>query len=181
MLGGEFKIHNYIPAGLLHGVYFNERLHWFWRSTSSGDEVFREVALPTSFDNCKLGPLVLGSCLCLVVSPFEGDAIEVRMMKKYGVRESWTKFMMAKHWMGLEDVLYLAAEEEFVLRTCEMIEEVNGVGIIDESSLEKLVVYNPKKETLWDMVVCGIPTDNYIETLISPNHGGRIWRHCEAS
>ncbi|KAI8557125.1 hypothetical protein RHMOL_Rhmol05G0311000 [Rhododendron molle] len=36
------------------------------------------------------------------------------------------------------------------------------------------------------MVVCGIPTKytvggNYIETLVSPNHGGQIWRQYEAS
>ncbi|XP_058214660.1 F-box/kelch-repeat protein At3g06240-like isoform X2 [Rhododendron vialii] len=185
----------YDPVGHGHGVCFNERIHWLCRRTNGSivvvafdlwDEIFREVHLPTlftSYDIYTLGfdfKVVARSCLCLVVSPYKGGQIDVWMMMKYGVSESWTKFTIA-HGMSLEDVLYLAAEEEFVLR---MVEKVSGAMI--QPGREKLIVYNPKNETLRDKVVCGIPTEytvggNYIETLVSPNHGGRIWRHCEAS
>ncbi|KAG5550660.1 hypothetical protein RHGRI_015567 [Rhododendron griersonianum] len=170
----------YKPVEHLYGVCFNERLHWLCRRTNASqvvvafdlwDEIFTEVHLPTSLTSTeyyRFGydlKMVSGSCLCLVVPPYKGGGIDVWMMMKYGVRESWTKFTIA-HRMFLEDVLYLAAEEEFVLR---MIEEVR------QPSREKLIVYNPKNETLRDMVVCGIPTEyivggNYIETLVSPNH-----------
>ncbi|XP_058214662.1 F-box/kelch-repeat protein At3g06240-like [Rhododendron vialii] len=186
----------YNPEEHFHGVCFNERLHWLCSTTHDSpkvfvafnlwDENFREVHLPTLFTSSNKYRrgyrfrVVLGSCLCLVVSPYKGVEIDVWKMMKYGVRESWTKFTIANHGMPLGDVLYLTAKEEFVLR---IIEEVNGVRISDESGL---LVYNLKNETLRDMVVCGIPTKytfggNYIETLVSPNHGGRIWRHYEAS
>ncbi|KAG5550655.1 hypothetical protein RHGRI_015566 [Rhododendron griersonianum] len=197
----KFQDLRYNPMEHIHGVCFNERLHWLCQRTNGSkvvvafdlsDEIFREVHLPASFDNYLPASfnnyygcwhhfrVVLASCLCLVVSRYEGSEIDVWMMMKYGVRESWTKFTIANHGMPLGDVLYLAAEEEFVLR---MIEDI---GVRIQPVREKLVVYNPKNKTLRDMVVCGIPTKytvggNYIETLVSPNHGGRIWRHYEAS
>ncbi|KAI8567206.1 hypothetical protein RHMOL_Rhmol02G0102700 [Rhododendron molle] len=64
--------------------------------------------------------------------------------------------------MSLGNVLHLSAEGEFAL------------GTYGEIDCTKLVAYNPKKETLTDLVVGGIPIeftdgDNYIETLVSPN------------
>lgn len=73
-----------------------------------------------------------------------------------------------------------------MFRTDERIVDWGGYRIVDQTGGERLVVYNPKKGTLKDMVVCGIQTDykvldSYIETLVSPNHGGHIRRQCKAS
>lgn len=151
------------------------------------DEIFREVKLPSSHDNywlhhCHM--VVLVGCLCVVFSLFNG--IDVWVMK-YGVRESWTKFTIAFHGMSKVDVLCLLAEDDFVL-TDAMVEDGNGERLLDESigrlrdesGRRKLVVYSLKKETPRELVVCEIPTHytvwgNYIETLISPDHGGPVF------
>ncbi|XP_058202732.1 F-box protein CPR1-like [Rhododendron vialii] len=175
----------------LLGFLFNERLHWLSEKTGDLDgsmvvaafnfpnENFTEVHLPDTFDTIYEVEyhhmVILGGCLCLVTWPRFGDEMEVWMMTKYAVRESWIKFTILNHSrMSLGNVLHLSAEGEFVLRR---------YGEIDGT---KLVAYNLKKETLTDLVVGGIPIrfnhgDNYIETLVSPNHGGRIRRQCEAS
>ncbi|XP_058203085.1 F-box/kelch-repeat protein At3g06240-like [Rhododendron vialii] len=172
---------HYVLLEFQLGVYINERL-------PSPYEVFKEVWLPTSFNDYRFEYhliAVLWGCLSLVVWPFSHEEIEVRMMKKYGVKESWTKFPIANHGMPIENVWYWPAKDKFMLIIDGMIENDNVEMMLDESDGDKLVSYNVEKETLRDMVVCGISTkygvgDDYIETLVSLN-GGRIRRQCEAS
>lgn len=97
------------------------------------DEVFKEVWLPTSFNDYNFEYhliAVLGGCLSLVVWPFSHDGIEVWMMKKYEVRELWTKFPIANHGMPIENAWYLPAEDEFMLIIDGMIENDNGEMIM---------------------------------------------------
>lgn len=188
---------HYIPVDShAPGVHFNERVHWLCRRTGGSrgcvvvafnlsDEVFREMQWPAFVDDHEfLLPqmAVLGGCLSLIAcqsSEQVNEQVEVWVMKTYGARESWTKFTIANHGMSIVDVVYLSAKEEFVFQT-------NAGQILDERHEHKLVVYNLRKETLRDMVVSGIPTQflvvgKYIETLVSPNHGGWIRRQREAS
>ncbi|KAI8567980.1 hypothetical protein RHMOL_Rhmol02G0163700 [Rhododendron molle] len=89
--------------------------------------------------------------------------------------------------MSKVDLLCLSAEDDFVL-TDAMVEDGEGERLLeesigrlrDESGKGKLVVYCVKKETLGELVVCGIPTHytvwgNYIETLVSSDHGGPMF------
>ncbi|XP_058198448.1 F-box/kelch-repeat protein At3g06240-like [Rhododendron vialii] len=180
---------HYKPVQPFHGVLFNERLHWLTSRTgyldgsmviaafNLSDEIFKDVHLPVTFHNSefKFGDyhmVVLGGCLCLVIWPTVRDKIAVWMMKKYGVQESWIKYTIATHGMSLGNVLYFSSEDEFVLRAY--------------GNCVKLVVYSLKKEALRDIVVGGLPTEfidvgNYIETLVSPNHGRLIRRQCKTS
>lgn len=117
--------------------------------------------------------VVLGGCLSLVVRQ-PSQLVDVWMMKKYRVRESWTKFTIADPRINILDFSYLSAEEEFVSEIYGMILDVHEEYMLDESNREKLVVYNPRKETLRTMVVSGLPTHytvrhKYIETLVSPS------------
>ncbi|XP_058198388.1 F-box/kelch-repeat protein At3g06240-like [Rhododendron vialii] len=173
---------HYHPLGNPSGVHFNERLHWLCRRTGGSDgskvivafdlsdEIFKEVQLPTSFSDYEIfyhHMAVLGGCLCVIVCPLSYRN-EVWMMKEYGVRESWTKFMINPR-MVLVDLLCLLAEDEFLMKTRGKEPDV--------LFQDKLVVYNLKKKTLRDMVVPDIQlkcqngvTYGYVESLVSPNH-----------
>lgn len=161
-------------------VYCSGRLHWLcWRADSFlmvafdwVDEVLMEVPLPAlliySNQLMDLDVVVIGGCLCLVYEQ-GGDPGEVWIMKEYGIRASWTKILVYNHDMH---VLGLLAEDEFLL-----------IGnMVPTGKEDKLVVYNPKKGTQRDVVVCGIPAlfspwGTYVESLDSPNqcsHGGGI-------
>lgn len=170
---------HYVLDGTSSGINCNGRLHWLcWRAGSHlmaafdwADEIFREVPLPASFVHCDqlvyLDVVIIEDCLCLAYKQ-GSDPVEVWMMKEYGVRASWTKNLIDTHDMCLQGLL---AEDEFLL-----------MGNVIQTYEDKLIVYNPKKETLRDIVVHGIPAafltwGTYVESLVSPNqcsHGGGI-------
>ncbi|XP_058202751.1 F-box/kelch-repeat protein At3g06240-like [Rhododendron vialii] len=150
--------------GCLHGIC--------WRDGCNGivafdlsDEVVREVPQPPWY--CGIGSeissywvAVLGGCLCLV----DKRAPEFWKMKEYGVRESWTEFKI-RSGLFKAHLLCLLADDEFLLRTTP------GRG------LKQWVVYNQQKNTARNIMVCGIPDQfsfqgTYVESLISPHHGG---------
>ncbi|XP_058198396.1 F-box/kelch-repeat protein At3g06240-like isoform X1 [Rhododendron vialii] len=178
---------HYHPLRCPSGVYFNERLHWLCKRSGGSegslvivafdlsDEIFWKVQLPTLFSYSKIlyhHMAVLGGCLCVIVC-LPSFFNEVWMMKEYGVRESWTKFTINTK-MLLVDFLCFLAEDEILLKTEGYVRE--------EVNQDKLVVYNLKKKTLRDMVVHGIPLNceygcTYVESLVSPNHGGGIGRN----
>ncbi|XP_058202753.1 F-box/kelch-repeat protein At3g06240-like [Rhododendron vialii] len=155
--------------GCLHGIC--------WRDGCNGivafdlsDEVVREVPQPAWY--CGFGSeiasywvAVLGGCLCLV----DNRAPEFWKMKEYGVRESWTEFKKIRSGLFKAWLVCLLAEDEFLLKT------TLGRG------LKQWVVYNSQKDTVRNMVVWGMPDEfsfqgNYVESLISPHHGGGIGR-----
>ncbi|KAI8567027.1 hypothetical protein RHMOL_Rhmol02G0089700 [Rhododendron molle] len=174
------------------GVYLNDRLHWLCRYNDMNgiafdlsDQVFREIQLPDYELECAR-LVVLRGCLCLVCFLDNDEGAEVWMMNKYGVTESWTKFRIATPVMYIHRVLYLSAQDEFVLSVLIRITGEDGEIVGDESNENQLVLYNLKKETARVMIVPGIPSGfafvgNSVETLLSPNHGGQIMRQCEAS
>ncbi|XP_058198440.1 F-box/kelch-repeat protein At3g06240-like [Rhododendron vialii] len=151
--------------GCLHGICWRDSCHRIVAFDLS-DEVVREVPQPPWY--CGIGSeiasywvAVLGGCLCLV----DKRAPEFWKMKEYGVRESWTEFKI-RSGLFKAHLLCLLADDEFLLRTTP------GRG------LKQWVVYNQQKNTVRNMVVCGIPDqfsfqDTYVESLISPHHGGQ--------
>ncbi|XP_058198359.1 F-box/kelch-repeat protein At3g06240-like [Rhododendron vialii] len=169
--------HNYVLQGTSCGVFVNGRLHFLCRRNESyvivafdlSEESFKELQLPALFGTD--GSLyyyraaVLGGCLCLVDQRYRKT--EFWMMKEYEVRESWLKFTIGMPELYTVDLLCMLAEDEFLLKNWFRI--------------QKLVVYSSKKETLRDMVVRGFPAkfrfgSTYVESLVSPNHGGGIGR-----
>ncbi|XP_058202744.1 F-box/kelch-repeat protein At3g06240-like [Rhododendron vialii] len=168
--------HDYVLQKTSCGVFVNGRLHFVCRRNEScvivafdlSEESFRELQLPVLFganDSLYYRLAVLGGCLCLVDE--RSRKTEFWMMKDYGVRESWLKFTIGMPEMSTVDLLCMLAEDEFLLKNW--------------FCTEKLVVYSLKKETLRDMVVRGFPTkfrfgSTYVESLVSPNHGGGIER-----
>lgn len=166
------------------GVLFNGCLHWLgWRAGSFAivainlpDEIFKEVPLPGALNACTIGYsyelVVLGDCLCLVSRPLSYQ-FRVWMMKEYGVRESWNKITIERPERPRLILLGLLAEDELLFKSNEVI--------LDGDKTKKLVVYNPKKRTMRDIVVCGIPSEfafrgTYVESLVSPHHRGGIGR-----
>ncbi|KAG5561082.1 hypothetical protein RHGRI_004185 [Rhododendron griersonianum] len=182
----------YTPVGCRR-VCFNERLHWLCRRTvgldyskivvafNLADEIFREVQMPASYDHDEFthhDMVVLEGCLSLLVWSQAGR-IDVWMMMEYGLRESWTKFLIVNLGSGrsIVDVLCLSMQDELVLRLWEERFRVIRGSVEDDG--ERLILYNLIKGTQREVVVPGILTeyvvgDHYIETLVSPNHGGRI-------
>ncbi|XP_058214360.1 uncharacterized protein LOC131325898 [Rhododendron vialii] len=85
-------------------------------------EILREIKLPASFDKYRyFGEFtdhqmaVIGGSFSLLLWPSHDYGVEVWMMKKYGVRDSWTKFTISNPWSGIFYVSYLSAEDKFVL------------------------------------------------------------------
>ncbi|KAI8567241.1 hypothetical protein RHMOL_Rhmol02G0105700 [Rhododendron molle] len=128
------------------------------------DEIFKEVQLPTSLSNYEIlyhHMVVLRGCLCVIVCPLSYRN-EVWMIKEYWVSESWTKSTINPR-MVLVNLLKIRGE------------------VLELVYQDKLVVYNPKKKTLRDLVVPGILPKcqhgvTYVKSLVSPNHGGGIGR-----
>ncbi|KAI8535747.1 hypothetical protein RHMOL_Rhmol10G0197800 [Rhododendron molle] len=175
--GGWIQDTDFFLFGNTGRVFVNGCLHGIcWRDGSNviiafnlSDEVAREVPQPAWY--CGIGSkigsyrvAVLGGCLCLV----HKQANDFWKMKEYGVRESWTEFKIRSRLFNPR-LLCLLAEDEILLNTTPV------------KGLNQLVVYNLQKDTVRDMVVCGIPDEfsfgeTYVESLISPYHGGGIGR-----
>ncbi|XP_058198130.1 F-box/kelch-repeat protein At3g06240-like [Rhododendron vialii] len=164
---------HYLLVGSSRGVFFDGCLHCLCLRSGSivivafnlSDEIFREVPLPASLEilNCHVG--VVGGCLCLV-DRRTCNQTEVWIMEEYGVGQSWTKFTIEYLTPSLR-LLCKVAEDKVLFS--------NNRG----RHGQKLVVYDPIKETLRDMVVAGIPSEftfgrTYVESLVSPILGGGI-------
>ncbi|XP_059635885.1 F-box/kelch-repeat protein At3g06240-like [Cornus florida] len=92
----------FIVADSISGVFLNGNLHWFncdrtkMASFSLADQSFNTVPLPddnilaSPFESCVIG--VVKGCLC-ILSRY-GSAAKFWVMKEYGIRESWTKFVV---------------------------------------------------------------------------------------
>ncbi|KAL3508092.1 hypothetical protein ACH5RR_033474 [Cinchona calisaya] len=88
------------------------------------------------------------------------DHIEIRVMKEYGVLESWTKFIVS-----------MPGNVDLFSPICQLGDE--EVAFLEDDT--KLVLYNLKEETSRDMVVpgmmnmyyCGIMT--FSGSLVSPS------------
>ncbi|KAK4425837.1 putative F-box protein [Sesamum alatum] len=159
------------PVELSHGAFVNGAIHWLASSREPGyqsviaafnlaDEVFVEIPVPRGVDvrDFAFSKLVaLGGCLCIIDD--QGNSpTNVRIMKEYGLDDSWTKFSIhADYEWDMAKPLCLIGDEDVVLVT-------EG---------ETLVVYNRTLETLRDMVVDGGPGMaiigcTFVESLVSP-------------
>ncbi|XP_058198416.1 F-box/kelch-repeat protein At3g06240-like [Rhododendron vialii] len=147
--------------GCLHGICWRDGSHVIVAFDLS-NEVVREVPQPALYigsDVTLYSVAVLGGCLCLV----HKHASEFWKMEEYGVRESWTKFKIRSR------SLFLLGEDEFLVNTTP------------GRRPKQLVVYNSREDTMRNMEVCGIQEvfffeGTYVESLISPHHGGGIGR-----
>lgn len=119
---------------------------------SLADEKFRTVPSPGCIGDelC-----VLGGCLCVLVQ--QTHRVDVWVMKKYGVRDSWTKFTVTYHdsfqpWRPLS---------------------LSSTGqILFDTEQSQLVVFNPWEEKCKELVVQGCPKwvegGTYVASLVSP-------------
>ena len=121
------------------------------------EEKVREVEPPSSIEGDKFASnqlVVLGGCLCM----FGKSVIGIRVMKEYGVKESWTTFSIDDCRIVDIKPLFMLGKEKIVLK-----------------DNEKLVVYNLKEGTCEDIVVPSIQHDflaetSFVESLVSVSY-----------
>ncbi|KAG5632015.1 hypothetical protein H5410_003732 [Solanum commersonii] len=163
---GAISIHSF-------GVFLNGALHWlagkYYCSPSVivvvnlTDEKFFEVPIPTITTTSLLrfyGIVALKGCLCVLGSRINENEIDVRMMKNYGVVESWTKFSVVKNTSPF----------------CPMCLMSDDDIILAAPRKAKLIIYNKKKEQQREMNVDGktskfIRTRTFMESFVSPMIG----------
>ncbi|KAI8567216.1 hypothetical protein RHMOL_Rhmol02G0103600 [Rhododendron molle] len=170
-----------VPTSFLcGGVFLNGCLHWLcWRNGSYvigafnlSDQIFREMPMPASLcGGCGILRYfveVVGGCLCLI-ERLPSYKSEVWKMEEYGVGESWTNL-----------TIDLPTGTPSLCLLCQLAED-KLLFANSRRHGKNLVVYDPKKETLRDTVVAGIPSEftfrhAYVESLVSPILGGGIGR-----
>ncbi|XP_059632602.1 F-box/kelch-repeat protein At3g06240-like [Cornus florida] len=168
----------YHGLAVASGTLLNGALHWLLLDTiwmeplaivafDLIDEKFREIPLPdfsTSAFKSELSRVkLLGGCLCILPLPHTGH--EFLIMKKYGVKQSWTKVEIKAPYHRFMEPLALFYNDEALL-------------LID---FVELVLYNTREGTCRNFVLQGMPDTNtktfvvkaaYMESLVSPIMGG---------
>ncbi|XP_015162311.1 F-box/kelch-repeat protein At3g06240-like [Solanum tuberosum] len=165
---GTIPIHHF-------GVFLNGALHWlagkYYCSPSVivvvnlTDEKFFEVPIPIITTTSLLrfyGIVALKGCLCVFGNRINENEIDVRMMKEYGVVESWTKFSVVKNTFRFcPTPVCLMSDDDIILAA---------------PGKAKLIIYNKKKEQQREMNVDGktsncIRIRTFMESRISPMIG----------
>ncbi|KNA14217.1 hypothetical protein SOVF_109580 [Spinacia oleracea] len=174
------------------GVFIDGNIHWIASKASDdsfviatfdlGKEKFRELPFPSLVDSeikctCNYFDddeeeiehlafsrlVTLEGCLCGFPDIFDRCQSPVAwMMKKYGFQESWTKMFLIRVSDSMYRPICLFGKKQVVLVMRE------------ETTNEKLTIYNSEDETVKDIVVDGIPGKfvvggSFIETLVSPH------------
>ncbi|KNA12349.1 hypothetical protein SOVF_126660 [Spinacia oleracea] len=171
------------------GAFVNGSIHWLARRTVDDsyviaafdlrEEKFRELPLPSLVDSDKhvvgdfddeveedlvFDKLVsLGGYLCGYPEFLDNyQSINAWIMKKYGVREFWTKIFVS-------DDPYLSFRPICLYKKKQMV-----LVMHEGNTDEKLAIYNSEDGTLKDIVVDGIPRGfsvgvSFMETLVSPH------------
>ncbi|KAK9741604.1 hypothetical protein RND81_03G116700 [Saponaria officinalis] len=179
---GESSPYDHAVGHVTAGVFFGGRIHWLATRTSDyssvivgfdlTEEKFHELPAPSFIDghNFVLNRLVvLGGCL--TIFPLRPKIeTDIWMMKEYGVKESWTKFLIVDDEVSeLAPLLCMAGQREVV------------VVVKDEGTFyEKLMMYNLDSATFKDITVHGIDEflvgGSFTETLVSPFHNHETQR-----
>ncbi|KAI8561474.1 hypothetical protein RHMOL_Rhmol04G0342700 [Rhododendron molle] len=149
------------------------------------EKFIKDVPMPmyeVGSDFSKVG--VLDGCLCAVDIHRPESHFDVWVMKKYGVRESWTKLFVVPNVPGAlffeyYELLCFTKDGEVVLRLKLEASVPSKMKKLEESL--KLVIYNPKQKTKR----FGMPQDwkgfdvaLYVESLVSPPCCNSTRRHC---
>lgn len=109
-------------------------------------------------------------------SNYQIDQVDIWMMKKYGVAESWTKISLITPnkpicLLGDDNVVFIAEEQKF-------LGDNNAIFVVKQ---KKLVVHNLTEKTTRHTVVPGIGDHlqhvmGFSESLVSPLYHSQNWR-----
>ncbi|XP_038994563.1 F-box protein CPR1-like isoform X2 [Hibiscus syriacus] len=158
-------------------TYFNGAFHWYAidnnrneviLSFHMGNETFQVIPMPSAlslsdYSMCR-SLFVWNGCIALVVYPRKGTkkSFEIYVMKKYGVRGSWTKIMTIGPLMKVEMPLAFWRNDEILM----------------EGSDGLVVSYNLKTQELKDLPIYGVPksfaTLVYVNSLVSVKGGNQM-------
>ncbi|EEF45421.1 ubiquitin-protein ligase, putative [Ricinus communis] len=150
------------------GIQLNGAIHWVVSrskdSTKSQiigafdlvEEKFWDVPPPVSVHNF-YGIGVFGECLCILPGSDVTSHNDFWVMKRYGIRDSWTKVVI--------NISYFRMKPLGVFDNHKALLEIDG----------KLVLYSFREGTYQDLVIQGIPVgiefdvETYAESLVSPH------------
>ncbi|XP_058203813.1 F-box protein CPR1-like [Rhododendron vialii] len=186
-----------LERGILigEGTFLNGALHWTWwtlpneiiGSLDLVKETYGQVLPPLSFEQEVLPPVyrddnythqnllaILDGCLCIVCNC--GCAINVWVMKQYGVRESWTKLF------SIRTIPPVSHQYWDVPHSTVFCILKNG-GVLMDIGNCSLVRYNPNRTisspTIHNSQDC-FSAYPYVESLVSPDidvDSGIQWKH----
>ncbi|KAK9160751.1 hypothetical protein Syun_007092 [Stephania yunnanensis] len=163
----DIPYESYYRAGRL----LNGALHWVATRCNAldessliisfdiGDEVFREVPLP-EFEDGKgqVNVAVLAGCLCILRHC--KLHLEVWVMKRYGVGESWTRLFLIGQ----------PTYNQFLGYIKPLCISKNGEILLDKDG-EHLILYDPKDGRVRNISIHGLPywyeTEIYLGSLIT--------------
>ncbi|GAV62612.1 F-box domain-containing protein/FBA_1 domain-containing protein [Cephalotus follicularis] len=148
------------------GTSLNGAVHWLLKRRGGGpcfiaafnlvEDKFKDLPLPyevVNFHHFSMG--LLKGCLCVVHNDGRAHK-EFWVMKEYGLKESWTKVLIADPYYVLRPLCYWKNSK-----------------IMLAVDRKQLVLCNPKDGSCKDFVVDGISdkfdAHLYVESLISPN------------
>ncbi|XP_026417557.1 F-box/kelch-repeat protein At3g06240-like [Papaver somniferum] len=184
----NYSFHGGIKA---EGVFFNGALHWLgtrtteeaWSQVIVSFDVSSETMVDMPLPENIVSPTdywgeiyrnigVLGDSIC-VAFIWDSVRIDVWVMQKYGVKESWTKrFTTPKLPCPSQGLLFWKPLWCFD----------NGEILIDDDS-EQLHLYDPTAERVRSVAVCSIIMGNcrvsYVESISSLNSGKYMEKQIE--
>ncbi|KDP32917.1 hypothetical protein JCGZ_13698 [Jatropha curcas] len=158
-----------------NGMFVSGALHWLVSQSPEsnvadvivaldlGVEDYREVPQPEGMGkNFKMDMGILHGCLCLLGN-FQGQNTDVWVMKKYGVKESWTKsFSISQHEVigSLRPFKPLAYSR-------------SGNAVLMEHDNINLFWYDPSKKEAENVLIQNMPitfeTELYVGSLVPIN------------
>ncbi|XP_059630864.1 F-box/kelch-repeat protein At3g06240-like [Cornus florida] len=166
---------NYVDIFSSSSCCLNGALHWLLKPRvivcfDLLKEVFSEMSLDgiqggneIDLSFCKMG--VLEECLYAVSASngVNGRLVEIWLMKEYGVKASWSKFITIPC-----DVGTLCFTPLCLLRNGELVLKIHSGLLVDQAQLGS---YNTKLNTFTK--ICDCPNVHeeylYVESLVSPN------------
>ncbi|XP_074306484.1 F-box/kelch-repeat protein At3g06240-like [Silene latifolia] len=175
--GSAYNLYDgYVTTGVFVGGY----IHWIVSRNSDNSttmigfnlaqEKFEEVAVPSSVDGDRFvfdRLVLLGGCLSMFHYRSENQT-DIWVMKKYGVKQSWTKISIVDHWWSrFVPLLYMPEKREMMMVT---------------TSNENLAIYNLDTATYGGSSLYGVIdgflmhgklsdfhiVGSFVETLVSP-------------
>lgn len=149
------------------GTPLNGVVHWFCIGLGDhvpviaafdlAEEKFSGLPPPESIrDSQRCIPGVLRGSLCLLHHNDHSRPRVFWIMKEYGVKESWTKILIAEPYFSLQPLCYWKNSKILVAR-----------------NRREMLLYNPRDGTCKSLLANGLQgqfyVDVYVESLVSPN------------
>ncbi|KAM5586648.1 hypothetical protein ABKV19_005536 [Rosa sericea] len=148
------------------GTPLNGAVHWLCMGLDHlpviaaldlAEEKFSGLSPPESIvDSNSYTPGVLRDCLCLLHHNDHNRQRIFWIMKEYGVKESWTKILIAEPFFSLQPLCYWKNTKILVAR-----------------NRREILLFNPRDGTCKNLLANGLQVpfyvDVYVESLVSPN------------